>query len=134
MSTARRIEKRLALSSNERKLTTPCKDHETPAPASSRGFRFWKRIKTFPPASKPTLGDPRFQAAVPALANSPRSTGAGWTSPILKDRRGCADSDAAEAGARMLTFQHVAAARMAMLLAPLGMRLTWWGRVYTACR
>jgi hypothetical protein len=41
VSTARRIEKRLALSSNERKLTTPCKDHETPAPASSRGFRFW---------------------------------------------------------------------------------------------
>ena len=46
------IEKWLALSSNERKLTTPCVDHETPAPASSRGFRFWITRTVLSPTSK----------------------------------------------------------------------------------
>lgn len=30
------------MSSNGRKLKTFCKDHETPTPASSRGFCFWR--------------------------------------------------------------------------------------------
>lgn len=30
------------MSSNERKLKTFCKDHETPTPALSRGFCFWR--------------------------------------------------------------------------------------------
>ena len=48
----RRIEEWLALSSNERKLTTPCKDHETPASASSRGFRLWITRTVLSPTSK----------------------------------------------------------------------------------
>lgn len=74
MSTARRIEKRLALSSNERKLTTPCKDHETPAPASSRGFRFWNISTHFTPSytSPPPLSS-RFQTAIPAPKKRPKS-------------------------------------------------------------